>query len=36
MQHDCYFEGSETYYADLESDSFIEEFILNASWVSQR
>lgn len=36
MEQNCYFEGSETYYAELETDDFAEEFMLSASWVSQR
>ncbi len=36
MQENCYFEGSETFYADLGFECFPEEFIPDASWVSQR
>ncbi len=36
MEFGYYFEGSETYYADLETDGFMEELMLNASWISQR
>ena len=36
MEENIYFEGSETFFADLESVDNAEENILNAIWVSQR
>lgn len=36
MTENIYFEGSETFYADVEFDSRIEDDVLHASWVSER
>ena len=36
MNENLYFEGSETYFADLECEDSITENIENAVWVSQR
>ena len=36
MQDNYYFEGSETFYADIENENGADENILNAAWVSQR
>jgi hypothetical protein len=35
MGESYYFEGSETFYADVESENY-EDIIVNAAWVSQR
>jgi hypothetical protein len=35
MEENFYFEGSETYYADMECGNY-EEDILSSAWVSQR
>lgn len=36
MMENIYFEGSETFYADVEFDSSIDEDVCYAAWVSQR
>jgi hypothetical protein len=36
MSENCYFEGSETFYADVESEILEDDIIKNAAWVSQR
>jgi hypothetical protein len=36
MNENLYFEGSETFFADLESWDAADENIVNAIWVSQR
>ena len=36
MENNYYFEGSETFFADIESEENTDENILNAVWVSQR
>ena len=36
MKESLYFEGSETFYADVESENAEDEILANASWVSQR
>jgi hypothetical protein len=36
MSENCYFEGSETFYADVESENYEDDIIKNAVWVSQR
>jgi hypothetical protein len=36
MENNLFFEGSETFFADVESDVNADENILNAVWVSQR
>ena len=35
-ENNYYFEGSETFFADLESGENLNESILDAVWVSQR
>lgn len=36
MAENCYFEGSETFYANVEFESSEEDDIMDASWISQR
>lgn len=36
MENNCYFEGSETFFADIESVENADENLANAVWVSQR
>ncbi len=36
MRESLYFEGSETFYADVESENVEDEVLANAAWVSQR
>ena len=36
MKESLYFEGSETFYADVESENFEDEILANAPWISQR
>lgn len=36
MKESLYFEGSETFYADVESEDFENEVLANAPWISQR
>lgn len=36
MSENCYFEGSETFYADVESELCEDDVIGSAAWVSQR
>lgn len=36
MGNNCYFEGSETYYADIESENIEDEIVLHAFWISGR
>lgn len=35
-EYNYYFEGSETFFADLESENVADNSIMNAIWVSQR
>jgi len=36
MENNIYFEGSETFFADMESGEHLDDDVLNAAWVSQR
>lgn len=36
MKESLYFEGSETFYADVESENPEDEILANAVWISQR
>lgn len=36
MKESLYFEGSETFYADVESENYEDEILAGAPWISQR